>query len=128
MSISPTHKQDKLLGFIRRAISEDGIAPSYHNMAEAMGLKSKSCIHRMMLGLEERGLIRRIPNRTRAIEIVPPGRSFVPLANEIDALRLIFRVEQFEWLCAEAKKRRIQPATLLREMIDPDYMQAYSDV
>jgi len=65
-----TRKQYELLVFINRRLSEGGISPSFEEMKEALGLKSKSGIHRLISGLEERGFIRRLPHRARALEVV----------------------------------------------------------
>ncbi len=65
-----TRKQYELLLFINRRLSEGGVSPSFEEMKEALGLKSKSGIHRLISGLEERGFIRRLPHRARALEVV----------------------------------------------------------
>ncbi len=65
-----TKKQYDLLLFIDRRLKEYGVAPSFDEMKEALGLRSKSGIHRLMTGLEERGFIRRLPHRARALEVI----------------------------------------------------------
>ena len=65
-----TRKQYELLLFINRRLSDGGVSPSFEEMKEALGLKSKSGIHRLISGLEERGFIRRLPHRARALEVV----------------------------------------------------------
>src|SRR5258708_37578557 len=65
-----TRKQHELLVFINRRLSDGGVSPSFEEMKEALGLKSKSGIHRLISGLEERGFIRRLPHRARALEVV----------------------------------------------------------
>src|SRR5690242_21487234 len=65
-----TRKQYELLVFINRRLSDGGVSPSFEEMKEALGLKSKSGIHRLIGGLEERGFIRRLPHRARALEVV----------------------------------------------------------
>ena len=65
-----THKQHELLMFIHERMKESGIPPSFDEMKEALDLKSKSGIHRLITALEERGFIRRLPNRARALEVV----------------------------------------------------------
>ncbi len=65
-----TRKQMELLDFIRVRMGEDGVPPSFDEMKEALDLKSKSGIHRLITALEERGFIRRMAHRARAIEIV----------------------------------------------------------
>jgi repressor LexA len=65
-----TRKQYELLVFINRRLADGGVSPSFEEMKEALGLKSKSGIHRLISGLEERGFIRRLPHRARALEVV----------------------------------------------------------
>lgn len=65
-----TAKQHELLQFIQRRLEETGISPSFEEMKEALDLKSKSGVHRLISALEERGFIRRLPNRARALEIL----------------------------------------------------------
>jgi repressor LexA len=65
-----TRKQHELLLFINRRLAEGGISPSFEEMKDALNLKSKSGIHRLISGLEERGFIRRLPHRARALEVV----------------------------------------------------------
>lgn len=65
-----TNKQYELLIFINERIRESGISPSFDEMKEALNLKSKSGIHRLISALEERGFIRRLPNRARALEVL----------------------------------------------------------
>lgn len=65
-----TKKQLDLLEFIDRRLQRDGIPPSFDEMKEALDLRSKSGIHRLITALEERGFIRRLPHRARALEIV----------------------------------------------------------
>src|SRR5579862_9210835 len=65
-----TRKQHELLLYINRRLADSGVSPSFEEMKEALGLKSKSGIHRLISGLEERGFIRRLPHRARALEVV----------------------------------------------------------
>jgi repressor LexA len=65
-----TAKQRELLLFIDQSLKHDGISPSFDEMREALDLKSKSGVHRLISALEERGFIRRLPNRARALEVV----------------------------------------------------------
>jgi repressor LexA len=64
-----TAKQQELLVFIQQRLDASGISPSFEEMKEALGLKSKSGIHRLISALEERGFLRRLPNRARALEV-----------------------------------------------------------
>ncbi|HYI69901.1 MAG TPA: transcriptional repressor LexA [Skermanella sp.] len=65
-----TRKQYELLLFINDRLGEGGVSPSFDEMKDALGLKSKSGIHRLITGLEERGFIRRLPHRARALEVL----------------------------------------------------------
>lgn len=65
-----TAKQHELLRFIQHKLEETGISPSFEEMKEALDLKSKSGVHRLISALEERGFIRRLPNRARALEVL----------------------------------------------------------
>lgn len=65
-----TKKQHQLLLFIRDRMNRDGVAPSFDEMKEALDLQSKSGIHRLIMALEERGFLRRLPHRARALEVI----------------------------------------------------------
>ncbi len=65
-----TRKQHELISFIQVRLEETGISPSFEEMKEALDLKSKSGVHRLISALEERGFIRRLPNRARALEVL----------------------------------------------------------
>jgi len=65
-----TRKQKELLVLIRDRLAAEGVPPSFDEMKDALGLKSKSGIHRLITGLEERGFIKRLPHRARALEII----------------------------------------------------------
>jgi repressor LexA len=76
-----TKKQHELLTFINQRLAATGIAPSFDEMKDALRLRSKSGIHRLISGLEERGFIRRLPHRARALEVVRlPEESAAPSA------------------------------------------------
>ena len=86
-----TRKQHELLMFINERLMEAGIPPSFDEMKDALDLKSKSGIHRLITALEERGFIRRLPNRARALEVLklpkeaapaPERRAFKPSVIE----------------------------------------------
>jgi len=72
-----TRKQSELLTYIQARLAESGVSPSFEEMKEALALKSKSGVHRLISALEERGFIRRLPNRARALEILkmPDGQA-----------------------------------------------------
>lgn len=72
-----TRKQHELLSFIQVRLEESGISPSFEEMKEALDLKSKSGVHRLISALEERGFIRRLPNRARALEVLRQPESAV---------------------------------------------------
>lgn len=88
-----TKKQLDLLDFINKRLHRDGVPPSFDEMKEHLDLRSKSGIHRLITALEERGFIRRLPHKARAIEIVKLPESlgsspagFVPRVIEGDAI------------------------------------------
>ena len=69
-----TRKQNELLNYIELVIATEGTSPSFEEMKAALGLKSKSGVHRLIAALEERGFIRRMAHRARALEIVAGRR------------------------------------------------------
>jgi repressor LexA len=73
-----TAKQRELLLFIDDRLKDKGISPSFDEMREALDLKSKSGVHRLISALEERGFIRRLPNRARALEVVKLPEASAP--------------------------------------------------
>src|SRR5690606_33552683 len=73
-----TRKQHELLLFIHERLKETGIPPSFDEMKDALDLASKSGIHRLITALEERGFIRRLPNRARALEVLRLPESIAP--------------------------------------------------
>lgn len=88
-----TRKQYELLRFIDQRLKDAGVPPSFDEMKDALDLRSKSGIHRLITALEERGFIRRLPNRARAIEVIKlpelggaptgsPRRGFTPSVIE----------------------------------------------
>ncbi|WP_409433680.1 transcriptional repressor LexA [Litorimonas sp. RW-G-Af-16] len=75
-----TQKQKDLLLLIDRKIKATGVPPSYDEMKDALGLASKSGIHRLITALEERGFIRRLPNKARALEVLQLPEDYVQVA------------------------------------------------
>lgn len=73
-----TRKQYELLMFIHERLKEAGVPPSFDEMKDALDLRSKSGIHRLITALEERGFIRRLPNRARAMEVIRLPDSIAP--------------------------------------------------
>ena len=78
-----TEKQKELLLFIHDRMQERGVPPSFDEMKDALDLKSKSGIHRLITALVERGFIRRLPHRARAIEVIKLPENQAPAAGEI---------------------------------------------
>jgi len=77
-----TKKQSELLRFIHERLQETGVPPSFDEMKDALFLHSKSGIHRLIIALEERGFIRRLPNRARALEVLRlPDSAAAPLGG-----------------------------------------------
>lgn len=106
-----TRKQHELIRFIQQRLEESGVSPSFEEMKEALDLKSKSGVHRLISALEERGFIRRLPNRARALEVlrqpddvskvvaraaapkpVAPARVTPPPANDVVEIPLHGRI------------------------------------
>lgn len=80
-----TPKQHELLCFIHNSLEESGVSPSFEEMKDALGLKSKSGVHRLISALEERGFLRRLPNRARALEVtkLPEGGNLKPAPSNV---------------------------------------------
>jgi repressor LexA len=101
-----TRKQHELLCFINERLGETGVSPSFEEMKEALDLKSKSGVHRLISALEERHFIRRLPNRARALEVLrmpelagtarsvaaEPPRILPPAANDVLEIPLHGRI------------------------------------
>ncbi|MGP1274998.1 MAG: transcriptional repressor LexA [Caulobacterales bacterium] len=79
-----TRKQHELLLFIHKRLSEDGVSPSFDEMKEALDLASKSGVHRLVSALEERGFIRRLAHRARALEVLKLPEASAPRASTSD--------------------------------------------
>lgn len=111
-----TQKQRTLLYLIDRKIQAVGVPPSYDEMKDALGLASKSGIHRLITALEERGFIRRLPNKARAIEVIrhPQAKAMptpqpendsvtIPFVGKIAAGNPILALEQAETFSVPAQ-------------------------
>ena len=86
-----TAKQHELIRFIQQKLEDTGISPSFEEMKEALDLKSKSGVHRLISALEERGFIRRLPNRARALEVLKQPEDVVgggKPANDVVGMRM----------------------------------------
>ena len=77
-----TRKQHELICFINDRLNDSGVSPSFEEMKEALDLKSKSGVHRLISALVERGFIRRLPNRARALEVLKTPEAKAPAAAE----------------------------------------------
>ncbi|CAN5446928.1 transcriptional repressor LexA [soil metagenome] len=81
-----TRKQHELICFIHDRLEESGVSPSFEEMKEALDLKSKSGVHRLISALEERKFLRRLPNRARALEVLRmPERAETPRKTAVTA-------------------------------------------
>jgi repressor LexA len=89
-----TKKQLLLLDFIDQKTSLNGVSPSFDEMKEALNLKSKSGIHRLILALEERGFIRRLPHRARALEVIKKVQRSLPHMNSNE--RKVLQLNDFQ--------------------------------
>lgn len=96
-----TKKQSELLRFINERLKETGVPPSFDEMKDALDLRSKSGIHRLIIALEERGFIRRLPNRARALEVLKLPESSTPAGQT--------RKQRFEPSVIEGNLGRVRP-------------------
>jgi repressor LexA len=80
-----TRKQHELLLFIHDRLAETGVSPSFEEMKDALDLKSKSGVHRLIRALEERDFIRRLPNRARALEVLRMPERVIPAKAAVNA-------------------------------------------
>jgi repressor LexA len=99
-----TKKQSELLRFIHERLQESGVPPSFDEMKEALDLRSKSGIHRLVIALEERNFIRRLPNRARAIEVLRLPESATVATP---------RAQRFSPSVIEGNLGRVRPAATL---------------
>lgn len=118
-----TQKQSELLEFIDRHLAERGISPTFDEMKVALGLRSKSGIARLLSGLEERGYIRRIAARWRAIELVKPPAGLRALGS-IDAslvaapwLQVIEKPELRRAIGDYAREHNLRPTVAINELV-----------
>ncbi|MDC0073460.1 transcriptional repressor LexA [Alphaproteobacteria bacterium] len=82
-----TNKQFELLKYIENKLNNDSVAPSFEEMKNALNLKSKSGIHRLISALEERGYLKRLPNKARALEIIKLPKNIINLpSNNLNEL------------------------------------------
>ena len=86
-----TAKQHELIRFIQQKLEETGISPSFEEMKEALDLKSKSGVHRLISALEERGFLRRLPNRARALEVIKQPEDSTPVGRARPANDMVSR-------------------------------------
>jgi repressor LexA len=107
-----TSKQHELLMFIHERLKEAGVPPSFDEMKDALDLRSKSGIHRLIKALEERGFIKRLPNRARAIEVVRMPESMTPAAPAP-------RARGFSPSVIEGSLGRMRPAGDGESLIEP---------
>ncbi len=84
-----TQKQYRLLIFIDQRLNDTGVSPSFNEMKDALDLKSKSGIHRLINGLEERGFIRRLPHRARALEVLKLPENMTTASKEPFTTRIV---------------------------------------
>jgi len=109
-----TRKQHELLMFIHERIKETGVSPSFDEMKEALDLASKSGIHRLITALEERGFLRRLPHRARALEVVKLPQQATTAAPPQG--RQAFRPQVVEGERTGAGAQQPQPANDSREL------------
>jgi len=103
-----TQKQKELLLFIHERMQETGVPPSFDEMKDALDLKSKSGIHRLITALVERGFIRRLPHRARAIEVIK-----LPESSEAAQRRTGFQPSVIEGSLGKKPMLDLPPSTIL---------------
>jgi repressor LexA len=121
-----TRKQYELLMFIHERLRETGVAPSFDEMKEALDLRSKSGIHRLITALEERGFLRRLAHRARALEVIklpensnmpkPRARTVTPTTGA--AARPSFSVIESGGGIRAPQQVRPMPATSARRLVE----------
>jgi len=104
-----TKKQSELLRFIHERLQEAGVPPSFDEMKDALDLRSKSGIHRLIMALEERGFIRRLPNRARALEVLRLPESATVAAP---------RAQKFSPSVIEGNLGRVRPRSAAQDNQD----------
>ena len=118
-----TPKQQELLLYINSRLIKDGISPSFEEMKDAVGIKSKSGIHRMIKALEERKFLRRLPYRARALEILrfPPGAGGVrrALPSDVDTVLPPTRIPSNDNTVVLPLHGRIAAGTPIEALRDP---------
>lgn len=122
--ISLTIKQRALFDFIAGYIAKRGMAPSLEEMKSATDTKSKGNIHRLLLALEERGYIRKLRGRARAIEIAPEAdrapaiyRNAGNRPSGDEPLLAVLRPHQVDWIKRAALRAGMTPEGYLRELV-----------
>ena len=83
-----------MIRFIQQRLEETGISPSFEEMKEALDLKSKSGVHRLISALEERGFLRRLPNRARALEVIRQPEDATPAARAAGNQALVDQLQR----------------------------------
>jgi repressor LexA len=114
MTTGLTRKQDELFRFIVSYHEQHGVSPTFDEMKEAVGLRSKSNIHRLLEALEERGRIRRMPGLARAI-IIQPSASVFPVELSQRAMTLVRNA---------AAGRDMSPAAFIQEAVEAHLRRA----
>ena len=111
-----TAKQHELIRFIQTRLEETGISPSFEEMKEALDLKSKSGVHRLISALEERGFIRRLPNRARALEVLKTPEEAVSSPRARNAVAASAPSAANDLVGAATSARAPQPANDVLEI------------
>src|SRR5262249_17553731 len=106
-----TRKQYELLIYIHERLKEAGVPPSFDEMKDALDLRSKSGIHRLIKALEERGFIKRLPNRARAIEVIRLPESMQPAVQP--------RARGFSPSVIEGSLGRVRPVSDGESTVEP---------
>ena len=105
-----TRKQHELICFIEDRLNDSGVSPSFEEMKEALDLKSKSGVHRLISALEERGYLRRLPNRARALEVLKTPERPEPKKAAPPSTRRDSAARPDRRRCADRGVRRVDDA------------------
>jgi repressor LexA len=105
-----TRKQLELLLFINSRLKEEGVPPSFEEMKEALNLQSKSGVHRLIIALEERGFLKRMPNRARALEVIKLPDAHSPHLGQPTTRNTGFKPNVIEGQLGKAKPKTPSPA------------------
>lgn len=116
-----TKKQKKLFDYLKEYISKSGISPSFEEMKSALGLKSKSGIHGLIISLEQRGFIKRLKHKARAMEIIKNESNLKDVQNSVDTTSIPFYGTIPAGIPVEANNTEIDQIVVPNTMISTNH-------